>query len=297
MALSVTGFALYGQRPETCSALKAEHGAFKEKHNYFSSPRNRATPAMVIARSGVPDDRESHMSGERLVYLVESCAAAFVFDSEGFLYAGAVREDQESAPNRHLVIYERYRAILDKIAATENQLTQVQNQRDDFDRVVRAPLKPSPQEAFSFVNTPVEGDYFLLSNKIPDAIRAYTGAVEADKFNDVAIGRRGMAYHAAGQFKEALADYDAALRLKPREIWKVRRLLAQAAIDIFDDDSTLGSNPVLPDQSAGPQGTSAPASATPPNYRSAPGTEVKVKGHTRKDGTYVPPHTRSRPRK
>jgi hypothetical protein len=31
------------------------------------------------------------------------------------------------------------------------------------------------------------------------------------------------------------------------------------------------------------------------SYRSPPGTDVRVRAHTRKDGTYVPAHTRGRP--
>ena len=182
-----------GQRFDTCDSLRSAHTLFKEKHNYFNRPGNRATESKAITEFGAPDDREKTAAGLRIVYIAETCSAALIFDSDGYFYSGAFREDSAGAIDRNLIMYERYRALSTKIEAAERHLSGIRSELPQFEIFFRSAMKLSPQEALSFVNFPVDGDAQLLGNKLPEAVTAYSAEVATDPSNDWFVGRRGMA--------------------------------------------------------------------------------------------------------
>lgn len=288
---------VHSQRFDTCNSLQAAHARFKADHSYFDKPEKRVTEPMVVATFGPPDDRERTAAGLRLVYRAESCAAAFIFDNDGYFYSGAFREDDVGEVDRNITMYERYKDLNSKIADAERRLTQLKTELPQFESFFRAPIKLSPQEALLFVNAPVEGDALLLANKLPEAIDAYSLRIIADPQNDLAFGRRGIAHHAAGRYAEAVKDFETAFRIKPRETWRIRKLLSGAALGVFYDQPL--ETPATPSPTSTITVTSEPTSISSAGSglsyqpRSPPGTAVNVKGYTKKNGTYVAPHTRS----
>jgi len=91
---------------------------------------------------------------------------------------------------------------------------------------------------------------------------------------------------------QAIKDYGEAIKLEPTPLAYNNRAVALLAIGRTDDALADLSQAKAPVVESHPD-TSVPSTS----YTGSTSGTVQVRGYTRKDGTYVSPHTRSAPRR
>jgi tetratricopeptide (TPR) repeat protein len=290
------------QESPECSALHTRLNAFLAKYNPYRSDGPRATLKTVEDELGKPRLEWGTSPGKtKAVYALEGCVGRVFIDDKGIAWM----TNFGTVP----IVPTPEMAALEQLQGVEKKILELKIQLEGLDALklalVRqgAELPPTPPEALP--QNPGSGaigdaDSLYGASRFDEAAHAYTNVLAASPTNPKAILRRAYCYHKLRRFKEAIQDYSESIRLAPTPAAYQNRAIAylgmgqaEEALADLEHAKTAGATPASTDSI--PASTDS-ASAT---GSSVPGTggPVHVRGYTRKDGTYVAPHTRSAPRR
>lgn len=218
-----------------------------------------------------------------------------------------------------------------KIVALESTLRQMEARIGQLEKALAESRQPrsAVDQSSSVVILGVnqdDPDALYDSGRYEPAIQAYTHLLQQNPANPLAYLRRGYSYRMTGKLREAVQDYSEAIRLQPSsavaynnrgEVYQNLSEYPQAYADFSEaarldpSDPTYrrnlanlaksGSTSALPTTGSPKAPGPKALSRTPPPTSARPtagsSKVVQVRGYYRKDGTYVPPHTRSAPRR
>jgi tetratricopeptide (TPR) repeat protein len=295
---------LIAQRPESCEDMRAHFSKFEK--DSLGHPLRKLEE--FESKFGPVDSRRQAPAGTVASYQIGTCEAVLRFGgNNGGLYSIIFQDLRHSAPSRAFSITTAFAENAQKLADLNRQLEELEAEQLRIVTETKARPILSPSESMLFTSVPLEGDFFFLAGKYDQAVSAYTQAIPGSSSPDHIYLRLGLAYHSLGKFDDALKYFDASLQIRERFDVKTRRLLSAIAAGRYSDAvarkdvpessaTQIEQSPGLATQATGvsPPTSNGPSSTS---SKSVPGTAVNVKGYTKKNGTYVPSHTRSSPRK
>lgn len=291
-----------------CRQLQTQLETFIRTYNPYRDGGPKATAKTIEDELGKPTRLEAGVpDGFTAVFVKDDCTGEVLIGANGFAWyqrikaTSVIPSDDKGAP------LERIRNIQKKIETLKQEIAGLESLKQALiTQYQTSAHQPAPNVHGNLSDGNVDADTLFTQEKYVEAEQAYTLLIKKDATDARAFLRRAYCYQKMARFQNAISDYSTVIALKPTlALAYQNRALAYLAVN--------DSEKALADQekakafavTATPTATSvtnAPTSSVPSStyYGSGgstnvPGTDVHVRGYTRKDGTYVPAHTRSAP--
>jgi tetratricopeptide (TPR) repeat protein len=274
----------------TCDALKTQLEAFRVK---YCSGGAKATLKNIEQELGKAHLEPGIATGTtHAVFALDGCSGEIFLDSSGVAwmtrFGGA-----PPATTPQL-------GALEQLQSVDKRIKDLRTQMEGLEALKSAVVKQTselppirPQAARQSATAASENaDSLYASDHFEEAAQAYTALLRTTPSDGETLVRRAYCYHRLGRVKDAIQDYTDSIRIAPTATAYNNRALAYIATG--QTDEALAD---IDRSKAAAQTASTPSTLTPStSYGSTSnGGPVSVKGYTRKDGTYVAPHTRSAP--
>jgi Tetratricopeptide repeat len=280
-----------GQPPsEDCGRLKAQLNPLLTKYNPFRTDIPHANLKTIEAELGKPSRVEPDGTTFKAFYELDGCLGTVLFDSKG-QFMGTGFQTTPLIPPANSETIERLRDIEKQINTLKQQLESLEALQATLLQRGRTAAAEQALQATN-TNAPIEMGFGYGSWE--KAVEAYTQVLETQPDDRKALLRRGYSYYKLGRYREAHADYSHLIENDSRdgEAYKARADVHLAVGNIDQAKVDLDAAKAV---GASQTSTATSGSGSSTTSRSPPGTDVHVRGYTRKDGTYVAPHTRSAP--